>query len=103
MKAVARQPVILAQEPDHLLTRACRVVAGDVDLGSVAGRQHDGLGGRRPRGERLDGRAHVAAREVEPLSQVDRRRPVAHAEKDDMHFELRPLCFIGTCGSWSTK
>ncbi len=53
----------------------------DVDLRPVAGREHHRFSRRRPRRQGLDGRAHVAAREVEPLAQVDRRRLVAYAEQ----------------------
>ena len=46
-----------------------RIVAGDVDLGAVAGREHHRLGGRGSRGQRLHRRAEIAAREVELLPQ----------------------------------
>ena len=80
-----RQVVILAQERRHFLARPRRIVADDVDLRPVARRQHDRLGRGRPQRERLDGRAEVATREVEPLTQLDGRSPMTYTEEDDLH------------------
>src|SRR6185436_16932061 len=83
-----RQVVVLAQESRDFFARAHGVAADYVDLGTVTRRQHDRLGGGRPQRERLDGCAQIATREVESLSQLDRGRLVAYAEKDDLHFQL---------------
>ena len=78
--------MIVAEKLDDVFARAFGVLAGDVDLGAVARGQHDRLGGRRPCGQRLDGGAEVAAREVEPLPHVDGRRLVTDAEQKQMHY-----------------
>ena len=46
----------------------------------------------------FDGGADVAAREVEALAQIDGRRPMTYAEKEEMH--VRSVTITGTYG-WS--
>jgi hypothetical protein len=92
-KGVARELVVVAEERDDFLSRALGVGAGDVDLGPVARRQDDGFRGGRLRDQRLDGRAQVAAREVELLPEVDRRRPVTHAKEEQMHCPRSPRTY----------
>ena len=54
----------------------------------------------------IDRRADVAAREVQPLPQFDRRRLVAYAEQQQVHVNgrrgraERERVITGTCGSW---
>ena len=78
-------PVIAGQELDDFSARLQRIVAGDVDLRAVAGREQHRLRGRGARRQCLHGRAEIAGREVQPLPQLDRRRPVTHAQQEKMH------------------
>ena len=93
---VGRHAVVAGQELDDLGARLQRVVAGDVDLRSVAGREQHGLGGRRPRGQCLHRRAEIAGREVQPLAQLDRRRLVAHAQQEEVHVGYWNVWLVST-------
>src|SRR5207248_5078067 len=77
LERLRRELVILAEEPDQLLARARGVGRLDVDLRTVARRQHDRFAYRRLVREREQRRADVAAGEVQPLAQRQRRRPMA--------------------------
>jgi len=74
-----------AHEPLQAGSRGLAVLAGDVDLGAVAGRQHHGLSRRRTRGQLPQRLAHATPREIDPLAQIDRRRVVAHAQQQEIH------------------
>ncbi len=80
-----RQVVVLAQKRRYFLARTHGVAAHDVDLRPVARRKHDRFGRGRPQRERLHGGAEIATREIEPLTQLDRRSPMTYTEKDDLH------------------
>src|SRR5262245_30079183 len=80
-----RQVVILAEKSRYFLTSAEGIAADDVNLRPVACRQHDRLGRGWTQRERLYCGAKIAAREVEPLSQLDRRSPMTYAQEDDLH------------------
>ena len=84
-ESIARQSVVLAQEVHQLFPRALGIVARDVDLRPVAGREHHRFGRRWTRRQRLDRRAEITAREIEAFPQVDGRRLVTHAEQEEMH------------------
>jgi hypothetical protein len=85
LEGSARHVVVVAEEGQHFVARVREVSRCDIDLRSVAGREDDGLSGHRSRGKGFDRGAEVAARKIETLPQVDWRRPVAHAEEEEMH------------------
>ena len=68
----------------HDVGRAVGVGAG-VDLGAVAGREHDRLARDLARGQRRQRRVEAAAREVDALAQLDRRGAVADADGEEAH------------------
>src|SRR5688572_1984355 len=94
-KHIARKVMVVTQKSNQLFAGACRLGIRHVDLRPVARGEHHRLRGRRAGGERLDGRAHVAAREVEALAQIDGRCSMTYAEEEEMHVRSAPR----TCGS----
>ena len=88
---VLRELMIVAEECDQLFTCARRIAARDIDLGTVARRQHHRFGRRGSRSQRFNGGSDVTAREVEPFAEIDRRRPVTYAEQEQMHWARSSL------------
>ena len=89
---IVRDLVVIGEKADDVLAGPFRIGARDVDLGPVAGRQHHRLRRREPRRQRFDGGADVAAGEVQPLAQVDRRGPVTDAYQEEMHVNAHAQC-----------
>jgi hypothetical protein len=87
--------MVVTQKGLDLGAGAYRIVSADLIFFAFAGREHDRLGGGAARGERLDGGAEVAAREVETLAQLHRCRSMTYAEQEKMHVPGLPR----TCGS----
>ena len=81
-----------AHERDQLGSRRLDIVAGDVELRAIAGREHRHLAGRgalRRAGRERAQRVLEAARlEIDPLAQLDRRGPVADSEEQQVHAEV---------------
>ena len=91
---VGRQLVILGEEPHQFLPGLRDVLAGDIQLRPVAGREHHGLGRTGPCAERLHRGADVAAGEVQPFPQFHGGRAMTDAEKKEVHARPR------SCGTW---
>ena len=65
--------VELADEAHQIRARRRHIVAGDVQLGAIAGRQHDRLARRAARGERRQRAGEPVHVKIDPLAQLDRR------------------------------
>jgi hypothetical protein len=85
--------MVVTEERFNFGAGTYRIVSGDVNLGPVAGREHNRLGGGGAGGERLDGGADVAAREVEALAQLNRCRSMTHAKQEKMHVAGLPRTY----------
>ena len=80
-----RDAVEVADEAHQILARRGRLVAGDVELGAVAGRDDDRFARRSALGERAERVGDAARLEVDPLAQLDRRGAMADSHKQKLH------------------
>lgn len=85
LKCLPRHVMVVAEKRHQLVPRQGGIGARHVNFRSVARGEHHGLGHRRARGNRLHRGAKVPAGEIQTLPQVDGRRPVAYAEKEEIH------------------
>ena len=83
-----RDVVEVAHETRQVGAGGVGVIAGDVNLGAVAGRQHDRLGWRRENGQLSQRFGHAPLRKVDPFAQVDRRGVMTHAQQQKVHDEV---------------
>ncbi len=78
-------PVELGEEGDEIGARRRRVVAGDVQLGAIAGRDDDRFAGGSALGDgakRLGDASHL---EIHTLPQIDGRRPMTDSDEQQIH------------------
>src|SRR5207244_1546404 len=76
--------VELADEFHEIGSRTVDVVAGGVEFGAVAGRQHDRFASRAAARERSKGRLD-AALEIDLLAQLDGRGPMIDSDHQQVH------------------
>ena len=67
-------------EPGEVVSSGLGVLAGGIDLGTVAGGQHHRFGRSRADGQLPERLGDTASGEIDALAQVDRRRVVADAQ-----------------------
>ena len=72
--------VEVADEAHQIGPCGTELVARDVHLGAVAGREHGGLAGRSARRQRLERDLDAARLKIETFPQLDGSRPVADAD-----------------------
>ena len=73
----------LKNRPTASAVRVC--VADRIDLGAIAGRQHDQLTAGAARRERRQRRLETSAGEVDAFAQLDRRGAMAEPDGKEAH------------------
>ncbi len=81
----ARKAVEVADEADQVVARRLDVVAGDVELGAVAGGEHDGFTRGAARSQHAERFRNAARLKVDALAHVDRRGAVTHSYQEKVH------------------
>jgi hypothetical protein len=77
--------VKVGDELDELGARLIDLIGRRVELGSIAGGQHDRFAAREPRTQLAKRHVETAGVEVEPLAQLDRRGLVADSDQQQVH------------------
>ena len=78
-------PVELGEERDEVGARRRRVVAGDVELGAIAGREDDRFARGPAPGDGPQRLGDASRLEVHALPQVDGRRPMTDSDQQQLH------------------
>src|SRR5262249_22921398 len=80
-----RELVVVAQEAHQILACELRLLTGDVHLGSVAGRDDDGLVRGAALRQRAERPQQAARLEIDTLAHVDRRGAMTDSDEQQMH------------------
>src|SRR5258708_952616 len=88
LQGISVHAMEVAHETHQLAARLGDVLAGGIDLGAIAGRNHHGLAHGFAGGERAQRRRYAAHLEVQTLPQFNGRRSVANAYQEEMHLNL---------------